>query len=98
MTKAIQAGRARIDAPCETTDSPAFPASYEAPPELRVRGIPDGKGRSIVAGASALALAACGQPANYLDIDSRYGHDAFLVETEQVSRILRAFLNKEVAR
>ncbi|NCP18459.1 MAG: DUF1800 domain-containing protein [Erythrobacter sp.] len=60
MTKAIQAGRARIDAPCETTDSPAFPASYEAPPELRVRGIPDGKGRSIVAGASALALAACG--------------------------------------
>jgi homoserine O-acetyltransferase len=41
----------------------------------------------------ALALAACGKSASYLDIDSRYGHDAFLVETEQVSRILRAFLN-----
>jgi homoserine O-acetyltransferase len=41
----------------------------------------------------ALALAACGRAASYLDIDSRYGHDAFLVETEQVSRLLRAFLN-----
>jgi len=41
----------------------------------------------------AFALAACGQPASYADIHSRYGHDAFLVETEQVSRMLRAFLN-----
>lgn len=43
----------------------------------------------------ALALAACGRPASYLEIESRYGHDAFLVETEQVSRILRAFLQQE---
>lgn len=53
---------------------------------------PPGEVRSL-----ALALAACGRPASYLDIESRYGHDAFLVETEQVSRILRAFLNQESA-
>lgn len=43
--------------------------------------------------ALAFALGACGRPASYVDVESRYGHDAFLVETEQVSRILRAFLN-----
>lgn len=40
----------------------------------------------------ALALMRNNIPVNYVQIQSRYGHDAFLVETARVSRLLRAFL------
>jgi homoserine O-acetyltransferase len=40
----------------------------------------------------ALAISHNKLPVNYVKIDSRYGHDAFLVETEKVSRLLQAFL------
>jgi homoserine O-acetyltransferase len=41
-----------------------------------------------------LAQALCHrqQPVTYLDIPSRYGHDAFLVEIESVGRVISAFL------
>jgi homoserine O-acetyltransferase len=32
-------------------------------------------------------------PVSYINIPSRYGHDAFLVETEAVSRLIRSFLS-----
>jgi homoserine O-acetyltransferase len=40
----------------------------------------------------AMALMHNNIPANYVQVKSRYGHDAFLVESECVSRLLRAFL------
>lgn len=40
----------------------------------------------------ALALAQNDRSVNYVEIESGYGHDAFLVETEKVSRLLTAFL------
>jgi len=40
----------------------------------------------------AYAIAANGRPVTYVDVPSAYGHDAFLVEHEQVSRLLAAFL------
>ncbi|MDR2946076.1 MAG: homoserine O-acetyltransferase [Candidatus Adiutrix sp.] len=39
------------------------------------------------------ALCRAGRPATYVDIPSRYGHDAFLVETETVSRLIHSFLS-----
>ena len=44
----------------------------------------------------AKVAAGLGKPVNYVLVDSRKGHDGFLLETEAVSRILGAFLNKEV--
>jgi homoserine O-acetyltransferase len=38
------------------------------------------------------ALCQAGLPLSYVNIPSRYGHDAFLVETSQVERLLRGFL------
>ncbi len=38
------------------------------------------------------ALCRAGRPVTYVDIPSRYGHDAFLVETETVSRLMASFL------
>ncbi|MDR3038521.1 MAG: homoserine O-acetyltransferase [Candidatus Adiutrix sp.] len=38
------------------------------------------------------ALCRAGRTVTYVDIPSRYGHDAFLVETETVSRLIRGFL------
>jgi homoserine O-acetyltransferase len=32
-------------------------------------------------------------PVSYINIPSRYGHDAFLVETERVSRLVKSFLD-----
>ncbi|OQA88114.1 MAG: Homoserine O-acetyltransferase [bacterium ADurb.Bin236] len=43
----------------------------------------------------AQALARNGKPVTYINVPSRYGHDAFLVETETVSRLLRDFLSAE---
>lgn len=40
----------------------------------------------------ALALCRNGAPVTYVDVNSRYGHDAFLVETDSVGRLLRGFL------
>ena len=60
MTTAIQAERARVDAPGETADSSTPSPNDGAPIELENRGALDGAGRGIVAGVSALALAACG--------------------------------------
>lgn len=40
----------------------------------------------------AHALLRRGIPVTYTDVDSIFGHDAFLVESAQVSRLLRAFL------
>ena len=40
----------------------------------------------------ALALAQNDRSVNYVEIESGYGHDAFLVETEKVGRLLKAFL------
>ncbi|MDR2935221.1 MAG: homoserine O-acetyltransferase [Candidatus Adiutrix sp.] len=38
------------------------------------------------------AMCRAGRAVTYVDIPSRYGHDAFLVETETVSRLIRGFL------
>ncbi len=38
------------------------------------------------------ALCRAGRAATYVDVPSRYGHDAFLVETEAVSRLIDSFL------
>lgn len=43
----------------------------------------------------ALAISRSGRPVTYIDVDSRYGHDAFLVETDAVGRLLRGFLRSE---
>lgn len=43
----------------------------------------------------AKVLARLGKPVNYVLVDSRKGHDGFLLETEAVSRVLDAFLKKE---
>jgi homoserine O-acetyltransferase/O-succinyltransferase len=40
----------------------------------------------------ALALQRNNRPATYVNVPSNYGHDAFLVETEEVGRLLRSFL------
>jgi len=40
----------------------------------------------------ALALCKNSKPVTYAEVPSRYGHDAFLVETEQVGHLLRNFL------
>lgn len=37
----------------------------------------------------ALAMTRAGKSVTYVEVPSRYGHDAFLVETEQVGRLLR---------
>jgi len=42
----------------------------------------------------AIALCQARHPVTYIDVRSSYGHDAFLVETEVVSRLLRDFLDK----
>jgi len=39
------------------------------------------------------AMCRAGRPVTYVDIPSRYGHDAFLVETETVSRLIHSFLS-----
>ena len=41
----------------------------------------------------ALAMARAGKPVTYVDVPSRYGHDAFLVEEAAVGRMLTGFLN-----
>ncbi len=41
----------------------------------------------------ALAITRNGRPVSYVEVDSRYGHDAFLVETDQVGTLLRGFLS-----
>jgi len=41
----------------------------------------------------AHALARCGKPVSSVDVPSRYGHDAFLVETEPVGHLLHHFLS-----
>jgi homoserine O-acetyltransferase len=40
----------------------------------------------------AMALCQAGRPVTYIDLPSRFGHDAFLVETEAVGRLLRGIL------
>ncbi|MHC4884188.1 MAG: homoserine O-acetyltransferase MetX [Planctomycetota bacterium] len=40
----------------------------------------------------ALAIRRTGQPVTYVDVPSRYGHDAFLVEEERVGKLLAGFL------
>ncbi len=39
------------------------------------------------------AIAGAGRPVTYVEVQSGYGHDAFLVETQQVSRLLHSFLS-----
>lgn len=43
----------------------------------------------------AKVLACLGKPVNYVLVDSRKGHDGFLLETDAVSHILRSFLKEE---
>ena len=57
----------------------AFSSDWLFPPELC---------RELIS-----AMCQAGRPATYVNIPSRYGHDAFLVETKTVSRLLRSFLN-----
>ncbi len=40
----------------------------------------------------ASALCRAGRPVTYVEVPSRYGHDAFLVETETTSRLVGSFL------
>jgi homoserine O-acetyltransferase len=40
----------------------------------------------------ALALSRNGKPVTYVEVPSRYGHDAFLVETRPVGNLVRNFL------
>ena len=40
----------------------------------------------------ALAISRHGRPATYVDVASRYGHDAFLVETDRLGQLLSNFL------
>jgi homoserine O-acetyltransferase/O-succinyltransferase len=40
----------------------------------------------------ALAMCHAGKPVTYIEVPSRYGHDASLVETEAVGELLRHFL------
>jgi len=56
----------------------SFSSDWLYPPELC---------RELVA-----AMCRAGRAVTYVDIPSRYGHDAFLVETETVSRLVRGFL------
>ncbi|MEA2062611.1 MAG: homoserine O-acetyltransferase [Gemmatimonadota bacterium] len=41
----------------------------------------------------ALALCRAGKPVTYALVPSDYGHDAFLVETDKVGRLMRSFLS-----
>jgi homoserine O-acetyltransferase len=41
----------------------------------------------------ALAMTRAGKPVTYVNVPSRYGHDAFLVETETVSHLLRHYMS-----
>jgi homoserine O-acetyltransferase/O-succinyltransferase len=42
----------------------------------------------------ARAMSRAGRGATYINVPSRYGHDAFLVETEPVGRLLSGFLSQ----
>lgn len=42
----------------------------------------------------ALAMCRAGKTVSYIETPSRYGHDAFLVETEAVGRLVRPFLER----
>ncbi len=42
----------------------------------------------------ALAIRRAGRPVTYVDVPSRYGHDAFLVQTDEVGRLVRPFLKR----
>jgi homoserine O-acetyltransferase len=42
----------------------------------------------------AEAMCRAGKPVTYLDVESPYGHDAFLVEVDKVGRILRGVLGE----
>ncbi|MFW5830461.1 MAG: homoserine O-acetyltransferase MetX [Planctomycetota bacterium] len=44
--------------------------------------------------AVADAISAGGQPLTYIDVPSQYGHDAFLVEEQRVTKLLAAFLRE----
>jgi homoserine O-acetyltransferase len=41
----------------------------------------------------ATALCRAGRPVTYVEAPSRYGHDAFLVETDTTSRLIGSFLH-----
>ena len=43
----------------------------------------------------AFAISRAGKAVSYVDVQSHYGHDAFLVETEPVGKLLRTFLAGE---
>ena len=43
------------------------------------------------------ALLANGKDVSFIEIDSPYGHDAFLIEEEQLTRIIRSFLDSASA-
>ena len=45
-------------------------------------------------GASFENANVAGKPATYVEVPSRYGHDAFLVETETVAHLVENFLNR----
>ncbi len=42
----------------------------------------------------AQAMTRLAKPLTYVDVPSRYGHDAFLVETARVGQLLRSFIGK----
>lgn len=42
----------------------------------------------------AEAIASSGRQVSYVSVDSDFGHDAFLVESEQVSRLLHSFFSR----
>jgi homoserine O-acetyltransferase/O-succinyltransferase len=42
----------------------------------------------------AVAMCRAGRSATYVNVPSRYGHDAFLVETETVGRLMSGFLSE----
>lgn len=46
----------------------------------------------------AEAISCNGHPVTYVNIPSKFGHDAFLVETDQVGKLIEAFINNDEER
>ena len=78
----LAGGRVRRTRPRSSSWSSASPAT--------------GSTRRITARNWCSALTAVGADVTYLDIESAWGHDAFLLEVETMTRLLSSFLDRLV--